>query len=35
MARAPMPFALTLGTVSFLFAVIWGKPLIRQLKRWT
>ncbi len=34
MARAPMPFALTLGTVSFLFAVIWGKPLIRQLKRW-
>jgi phospho-N-acetylmuramoyl-pentapeptide-transferase len=29
-----MPFALALGTVSFLFAVIWGGPLIRQLKRW-
>jgi len=34
MAHAPMPFALTLATVSFLFAVIWGMPLIRLLKRW-
>jgi phospho-N-acetylmuramoyl-pentapeptide-transferase len=34
MAQAPMPFALTMGTVSFLFAVIWGGPLIRQLRRW-
>lgn len=34
MARAPMPFALAMGTVSFLFAVLWGAPLIRQLKRW-
>lgn len=29
-----MAFALTLGTVSFIIAVIWGKPLIAQLKRW-
>lgn len=29
-----MPFSLTLGTVTFLFAVIWGAPLIRQLRRW-
>jgi len=34
MARAPMPFALTLATASFLFAVVWGIPLIRLLKRW-
>jgi phospho-N-acetylmuramoyl-pentapeptide-transferase len=30
----PMPFALTLGTVSFFIAVIWGPPLIRLLRRW-
>ncbi|MGL4648792.1 MAG: phospho-N-acetylmuramoyl-pentapeptide-transferase [Caldilineaceae bacterium] len=29
-----MAFALTLGAVSFIIAVIWGKPLIAQLKRW-
>lgn len=29
-----MAYALTLGTVSFLIAVIWGKPLIALLKRW-
>jgi phospho-N-acetylmuramoyl-pentapeptide-transferase len=29
-----MAYALTLGTVSFFIAVIWGKPLIGQLKRW-
>jgi phospho-N-acetylmuramoyl-pentapeptide-transferase len=29
-----MPFALTLGSVSFFIAVIWGPPLIRLLKRW-
>jgi len=34
MAAAPMPFALTLGAVSFLLAVIWGPPLIRLLRRW-
>ena len=28
-----MAYALTLGTVSFLLAVIWGKPLILLLKR--
>ena len=28
-----MPYALTLGTVSFFIAVIWGKPLIALLKR--
>jgi len=33
-ARAPMPFALAMGTVSFLFAVVWGAPLIRRLKLW-
>jgi phospho-N-acetylmuramoyl-pentapeptide-transferase len=31
--EAPMSFALTLATVSFLLAVIWGQPLIRELKR--
>lgn len=31
--RAPMPFALALATVSFLLAVIWGRPLIGLLKR--
>ena len=30
----PMPFALALGSVSFLIAVIWGPPLIRLLRRW-
>ncbi|HXF64497.1 MAG TPA: phospho-N-acetylmuramoyl-pentapeptide-transferase [Caldilineaceae bacterium] len=29
-----MAYALTLGTVSFFLAVIWGKPLISLLKRW-
>ncbi len=28
-----MAYALTLGAVSFIIAVIWGKPLIVQLKR--
>jgi phospho-N-acetylmuramoyl-pentapeptide-transferase len=29
-----MAYALTLGTVSFFLAVIWGHPLIQLLKRW-
>lgn len=29
-----MDFALTLGTISFFIAVVWGRPLIRLLKRW-
>jgi phospho-N-acetylmuramoyl-pentapeptide-transferase len=29
-----MPFALALGTVSFIIAVIWGPPLIRLLRKW-
>jgi phospho-N-acetylmuramoyl-pentapeptide-transferase len=29
-----MSYALTLGTVSFLLAVVWGRPLITVLKRW-
>lgn len=29
-----MAYALTLGAVSFILAVVWGKPLIRQLKHW-
>ena len=29
-----MAYALTLGTVSFLLAVVWGRPLISLLKRW-
>lgn len=29
-----MVYALTLGTVSFFIAVIWGNPLITLLKRW-
>ncbi len=33
MISAPMPFSLTLGTVSFLMAIIWGKPLITLLRR--
>ena len=28
-----MAYALTLGTVSFFLAVIWGRPLIDMLKR--
>lgn len=28
-----MSYALTLGTVSFLLAVVWGRPLIKLLKR--
>ena len=28
-----MPYSLTLGTLAFLFAVIWGRPLIEQLKQ--
>jgi phospho-N-acetylmuramoyl-pentapeptide-transferase len=28
-----MPFALALSAVSFLLAVIWGRPLINELKR--
>jgi phospho-N-acetylmuramoyl-pentapeptide-transferase len=31
--KAPMSFALTLATISFLLAVIWGRPLISELKR--
>jgi phospho-N-acetylmuramoyl-pentapeptide-transferase len=34
MTSQPMPFALTLGTVSFFIAVIWGPPLIRLLRKW-
>jgi len=29
-----MAYALTLGTISFLLAVVWGGPLIRLLKRY-
>lgn len=29
-----MAYSLTLGTISFLIAVIWGKPLINLLRRW-
>lgn len=29
-----MAFPLTLGTISFFIAVVWGRPLIRLLKRW-
>lgn len=29
-----MPYALTLGTVSFFIAVIWGRPLIALLKHY-
>ena len=31
--QAPMSFALALSTISFLLAVIWGRPLINELKR--
>jgi phospho-N-acetylmuramoyl-pentapeptide-transferase len=30
----PMPFALTLGAISFFIAVIWGPPLISLLRKW-
>jgi phospho-N-acetylmuramoyl-pentapeptide-transferase len=29
-----MPFALTLGAISFFIAVIWGPPLISLLRKW-
>lgn len=29
-----MSYSLTLGTISFLLAVIWGRPLINLLKHW-
>ncbi len=29
-----MAYSLTLGTISFLLAVIWGQPFINLLKRW-
>lgn len=29
-----MAYSLTLGTISFLLAVIWGPPFINLLKRW-
>ncbi len=29
-----MEFPLTLGTISFFIAVVWGRPLIVLLKRW-
>jgi phospho-N-acetylmuramoyl-pentapeptide-transferase len=31
--QAPMSFALALAAVCFLLAVIWGRPLINELKR--
>jgi phospho-N-acetylmuramoyl-pentapeptide-transferase len=31
--QAPMPFALALASVSFLLTVVWGRPLINQLRR--
>ncbi len=34
MMLAPMPFALALGSVSFIIAVIWGPPLIGLLRKW-
>lgn len=34
MISDPMPFALALGSVSFLIAVIWGPPLIGLLRKW-
>lgn len=34
MTSDPMAFALTLGTVSFFIAVIWGPPLIRLLRHY-
>jgi phospho-N-acetylmuramoyl-pentapeptide-transferase len=30
--QAPIPFALALATVAFLFTVVWGRPLITYLK---
>ena len=29
-----MAYSLTLGTIAFLLAVIWGRPLINLLRRW-
>ncbi|MDQ1300998.1 MAG: phospho-N-acetylmuramoyl-pentapeptide-transferase, partial [Chloroflexota bacterium] len=29
----PVSFALALAAVSFLLAVVWGRPLINELKR--
>ena len=34
MISEPMSFALTLASISFVIAVIWGPPLIRLLHRW-
>ena len=34
MTSDPMAFALALGSVSFVIAVIWGPPLIRLLRKW-
>lgn len=34
MTSDPMSFALALGSVAFFVAVIWGKPLIKLLRRW-
>jgi phospho-N-acetylmuramoyl-pentapeptide-transferase len=34
MTSDPMPFALTLGAVSFVIAVIWGPPLLKLLRKW-
>jgi len=34
MISEPMSFALTLGSISFVIAVIWGPPLIGLLHRW-
>ena len=29
-----MAYSLTLGTISFILAVIWGRPLINVLREW-
>ena len=31
--QQPVSFALALAVVSFLLAVVWGRPLISELKR--
>lgn len=31
--HAPMPFALSLASISFLLTVVWGRPLINLLRR--
>lgn len=33
MIADPLPFALTLGSVTFLLTVIWGSPLVEVLRR--